>query len=48
MNLFITNKMTNIEMIKLVIYSATSTYLISFIAQYFIYLKLFEKGVNVD
>ena len=48
MNLFITNEMINIEMIKIVIYSSTSIYLISFIVQYFVNLKLFEKGVNVD
>jgi len=48
MNLFITNEIINIEMIKLVIYTSIFIYSISFVVQYFINLKLFEKGVNVD
>ena len=48
MNLFITNEIINIEMIKLVIYTSIFIYSISFIVQYFVNLKLFEKGVNVD
>lgn len=48
MNLFITNKMINMNMIKVVIYLATIIYTISFVIWYFINLKLFKKGVNVD
>ena len=48
MNLFITNDMINIDMVKLVIYLSISIYGIGYIVWYFINLKLFEKGVNVD
>ena len=48
MNLFITNEMITMEMMKLVIYLAIIIYLITFLAGYLINLKLFKKGVNVD
>ena len=48
MNLFFTNEMINVEIIKMVIYLAIIIYLVTFIILYFINLKLFKKGVNVD
>ena len=48
MNLFFTNEIISIEMVKLIIYLSISIYSISFIAFYFINIKLFNKGVNVD
>ena len=48
MNLFITNDIINIEMIKLIIYLSFFIYSISFIAFYIINIKIFKKGVNVD
>ena len=48
MNLFITNEMINMSMIKVVIYLAIVIYTVSYIVWYFINLKIFKKGVNVD
>lgn len=48
MNLFITNEIVNIDMLKIVIYLAIIIYTITFIINYLINLKLFKKGVNVD
>ncbi len=48
MNLFITNEMINMSMIKVVIYLAIGIYTIGYIVWYFINLKLFKNGVNVD
>lgn len=48
MNIFITNEMINIEIIKLVIYLAIIIYIATFIIGYIINIKLFKKGVNVD
>ena len=48
MNLFITNEVVNIDMLKIVIVFAIIIYTITFIINYLINLKLFEKGVNVD
>ena len=48
MNLFITNEIINIEMIKTIIYLAIAIYSVSFIVVYIVNLKLFKKGVNVD
>ena len=48
MNLFITNDIVNLDMIKIIIYLAIFIYIITFIIIYFINLKLFKKGVNVD
>ena len=47
-NLFITNEMINMEMLKVIIYCAIIIYLITFVIGYFVNLKLFKKGVNVD
>jgi len=48
MNLFITNEMINIDMVKFIIYLAIFIYTITLIVNYFINLRLFKKGVNVD
>ena len=48
MNLFITNDVVNIDMIKLIIYLAIIIYTITFVIVYIVNLKLFKKGVNVD
>lgn len=48
MNLFITNSMVDINIIKTVIYLAIAIYSIIFFALCFINIKLFKKGVNVD
>jgi len=48
MNLFITNEILNIEMIWVIIYLAIIIYLITFVVGYFVNLKLFKKGVNID
>ena len=48
MNLFITNEIINIDMLKLVMYIAMIFYLVMLIVNYFVNTKLFSKGVNVD
>lgn len=48
MNLFITNEIIDINMVKLIIYIAIITYSINLIIGYIVNLKLFKKGVNVD
>ena len=48
MNLFITNEMVNMEMVKLVIYLAIIIYFVTYVIGYFVNLKLFSRGVNVD
>ena len=48
MNLFITNDIINIDMLKIIIYLSIFIYSISFIVFYIINIKLFKKGVNVD
>lgn len=48
MNLFITNEIVNMNMVKVIIYLAITIYTITLLAGYFINLKLFKKGVNVD
>ena len=48
MNLFITNTMINVDMIKLVIYLAIIIYSITFVIGYLFNLKMFKKGVNID
>ena len=48
MNLFITNEIINIDMVKMIINMALFTYLATAIINYLINLKLFKKGVNVD
>ncbi|MBE6147221.1 MAG: hypothetical protein E7168_02675 [Firmicutes bacterium] len=48
MNLFITNEMINVGMVKTVVYLGIIFYSITFIIGYFVNLKLFKKGVNVD
>lgn len=48
MNLFITNDIVNLEMVKFIIYLAIGIYIVSFVIVYLINVKLFNKGVNVD
>ena len=48
LNLFITNEMINIDMLKAVVYISIVIYTLMFIACYIINVKLFKKGVNVD
>ena len=48
MNLFVTNEMVNMEMLKVVIYLSIIIYTITFVIGYLINIKLFKKGVNVD
>lgn len=48
MNLFVTNQMVNIEMLKVIIYLAIIIYSVAFVIEYLINVKLFKKGVNVD
>ena len=48
MNLFITNEIINIEMVKIIIYVAIIIYTLNIIIGYFINIKLFKKGVNVE
>ena len=48
MNLFITNVMININILKVVVLVGIIVYTISIIVYYFINYKLLKKGVNVD
>ncbi|MBQ8472066.1 MAG: hypothetical protein IJ501_01030 [Bacilli bacterium] len=48
MNLFFTNQIINIDILKTIIYIAILIYTITLLVCYFINLKLFNKGVNVD
>ena len=48
MNLFFTNEIINIDMIKFLIYLAIFIYTVTLIIGYVINVKLFNKGVNVD
>lgn len=48
MNLFFTNDIINIDMIKVIIYLSITIYTIIYVIQYVINLRLFKQGVNVD
>ena len=48
MNLFYTTEIVNVDILKTVIYLAISIYSLIFLIGYFVNLKLFSKGVNVD
>ena len=48
MNIFMTNELISIEIIKTIIYMAIIFYVILIFVIYFINVKLFQKGVNVD
>ena len=48
MNLIFTNEMINIDSTKIIIYMSIVMYTVVLIASYFINVKLFKKGVNVD
>lgn len=48
MNLFITKEIISVDTVRTIIYIAITIYTIILIGLYFINLKLFQKGVNVD
>lgn len=48
MDLFFTNQIVNVDILKTIIYLAIIIYSITLFIGYFISLKLFNKGVNVD
>lgn len=48
MNLFFTNEIINIDIIKVIIYMAMIIYIINLIIGYIVNLTVFKKGVNVD
>ncbi len=48
MNLFITNEIVNVSSLKTIIYLAIAIYTIILIVCYYINIRLFKKGVNVD
>ncbi len=48
MNLFVTNEMISVEVVRTIIYIAIAIYTIILMALYFTNLKLFKKGVNVE
>lgn len=48
MNLFFTNEMINIDMVKVIICLSITIYIVTLFIGYIVNLKLFEKGVNVD
>ena len=48
MNLFYTTQVVSVDTLKSIIYMAMSLYTITLFAGYFVGLKLFKKGVNVD
>lgn len=48
MNLFITNEIVNIDMVKAVLYMAFAIYTTTLFIGYFVNVKLFKNGVNVD
>lgn len=48
MNLFFTNEIVNVGVVKIIIILAIVIYALALIGSYFINQKLFKKGVNVD
>ena len=48
MNLFFTNEIINMDMIKFIIYLAIFIYTLTLVIGYIVNVKLFKKGVNVD
>ena len=48
MNLFFTTDIISIDMLKCVIYIAIFIYSFIILVGYFVGIKLFKKGVNVD
>ena len=48
MNLFTTNNIINIDVLKFIMYGAIFIYIIYIIIYYILGLKLFKKGINVD
>ena len=48
MNLFTTNNIINIDILKIIMYGAIAIYVIYIIIYYIIGLKLFKKGIDVE
>lgn len=48
LNLFITNSVVNMEMVKAILYITSGLYIVSLIIVYIVNISLFKKGVNVD
>jgi len=48
MNLFFTNEVISFDSLKMILYIALIIYLIVVVIIYFVNIKLFKKGVNVD
>lgn len=48
MNLFFTNEIVNIDMVKIIIYLSIIIYTVNLVIGYLVNIKLFKKGVNVD
>lgn len=48
MNLFITNELLSMDVVKTITYLAIAAYTLILIAGYFVNQKLFQKGVNVE
>ena len=48
MNLFYTTEIVSVDILKMVIYLAIGIYSLVFVIGYFVNLKLFSQGVNVD
>jgi len=48
MNLFITNDVICVDVVKLILYMATFIYMFTFTLGYLVNVKLFQKGVNID
>jgi len=48
MNLFVTNQMINLDMVKMLIYMSIVIYIVDIIICYIVNIKLFKKGVDVE
>ncbi|HBA37702.1 MAG TPA: hypothetical protein DCY94_03180 [Firmicutes bacterium] len=48
MDLFVTSNVDSVGVVKTIIYVSTAIYTVILVGTYFINLKLFQKGVNVD
>ncbi|MBR6690543.1 MAG: hypothetical protein IKL65_04360 [Bacilli bacterium] len=48
MNLFMTNNIVNIDILKIIMYGAILLYTVYIVSYYVIGLKIFKKGIDVD
>ena len=48
MNLFVTNEMVDVKLLKEIMYLTIGIYSLTFVINYIVNIKLFNKGVNVD